>query len=213
MLLLKVLFGGEILEPNKQIKLAVFASGRGSNAKNIFQHVQILKNVSVIGLFTDRPEAGVLEYAREYDVPAYIVPVETNKHDQEAKLIRILEKLDPTYLCLCGYMRILSGDFVKQFTRSDKTHSQIINIHPSLLPSFPGKDGYGDAFKANVKESGVTIHFVDEGVDTGPIIKQARFERFENDDLESFKSRGLSLEHEIYRELLNDLNDNGDIVL
>lgn len=212
-----MLTGEETLAQNKAINLVVFASGRGSNAKNILEYVASNKNkesfrLNVLALVTDQKNAGVIEYARQFNTPIHVIPFKTSKKDHEDEVLDKLKDHPVDYICLCGYMRILSPLFINAFTHTGEKHSRIINIHPSLLPDFPGKDGYGDAFKANVKESGVTLHFVDEGIDTGKIIKQRRFARYEDDDFESFQKRGLKLEHESYRELLQELNDNGVVI-
>ena len=217
MLLLKELFGEEILAVNNPIKLAIFASGRGSNAKNIFEYIKEEKTkdssfrLEAELLICDKENAPAIEMAKGFGVKTEVIPYVGNKCEHENKIHQILDQINPDYLCLCGYMRILSKGFVRKYTDENSGHSNIINIHPSLLPLFPGKDGYGDAFKAGVEESGITLHFVDEGVDTGPIIMQKSFEKKESDDLASFKARGLELEHKLYRELLYNLNKNGVI--
>jgi phosphoribosylglycinamide formyltransferase-1 len=96
-------------------------------------------------------------------------------------------------------MQIQSPAFIAAYPK------RIVNIHPSLLPAFPGRDGYGDAFRANVPVSGVTLHYVDEGIDTGPVIAQKTFERLADDTLETFRARGMEKEYEIYREFIDDL--------
>jgi phosphoribosylglycinamide formyltransferase-1 len=100
---------------------------------------------------------------------------------------------------LAGFMRLLGPHFLKTY------HKKIVNIHPSLLPLFPGVDGYGDAFKAEVTESGCTIHFVDEGIDTGDIIAQTKFPKIRGETFEEFKERGLAIENNFYPEVIEKL--------
>ncbi|HEY9791086.1 MAG TPA: formyltransferase family protein, partial [Candidatus Obscuribacterales bacterium] len=109
---------------------------------------------------------------------------------------------------LAGYMRVLTPAFLQQFRHADG-YFNVINIHPSLLPAFPGAHGYEDAFNYGVKISGVTIHLVDEHVDHGPILAQAAFERYDDDTLETFKARGLELEHKLYPAVLQEIARNG----
>lgn len=200
-----------------KINLAVFASGRGSNAENIFRSIKESSKtagpfpLNISCLITDKHDAGVLQYADEYGIPFSICPYKGSKAEQEKAIINFLDNYKIDYILLCGYMRILSENFIRYYSRKNESHSRIINIHPSLLPAFPGRDGYGDAFASGIHRSGVTIHFVDEGVDTGPIIMQKSFLRLENDTLEDFKQRGLTLEHQMYRELLNELEKSGEI--
>jgi phosphoribosylglycinamide formyltransferase-1 len=108
--------------------------------------------------------------------------------------MQVLEKYNVELVVLAGYMRLLTPHFIGRYT------NRIINIHPALLPSFPGTDGYGDAFAYGVKVSGCTAHFVDAGCDTGPIILQGVNPLEDDDTLETFRERGLKVEHEILPE-------------
>jgi folate-dependent phosphoribosylglycinamide formyltransferase PurN len=112
------------------------------------------------------------------------------------------------YVVLCGYMRILSPLFLQPF-KDPQGFYRVINIHPSYLPSFPGADAYGDAFAAGVTESGITIHLVDEQVDHGPILAQEKFVRLPEDTLETFKARGLAVEHRLYPATLQNISAKG----
>jgi phosphoribosylglycinamide formyltransferase 1 len=144
----------------------------------------------------------VLERARGFAVPVLLAPVGKQSAAKVVQEKLILEKLDQVevdYLLLAGYMRILSPEFVERYPY------RIINIHPSKLPDFPGRDGYGDAFQAGVKESAITIHFVDAGVDTGPLIVQEKFPRNSSDRLEDFRQRGLAIEHQLYPKIMSML--------
>ncbi|MGB0452454.1 MAG: formyltransferase family protein, partial [Bacteriovoracaceae bacterium] len=126
---------------------------------------------------------------------------ETQKIEEELEL-----KVD--YILCAGFMKILSKKFLEYFQSEDHKIYKVVNIHPSLLPSFPGKNGYGDAFHYGVKVAGVTTHFVDEKIDNGPILYQESFKRLDSDDLESFTSRGLSVEYELYKKTIQVLQNN-----
>ncbi len=179
---------------------AILASGNGSNAENILRHARAYPSkISIPLLITNNPEAYVITRARNLGVPCEVIPRGSSKHMQEGRILKALVENGITHIFLAGYMQILGTQFI------DAYPDRIINIHPSLLPAFPGRDAYGDAFNANVPESGVTLHYVDEGVDTGPIIAQKKFARLPDDTLETFRARGLQLEHEIYREYIDTL--------
>lgn len=184
----------------KIIRAAVMASGNGSNAENIVRHASRYPDKIAIPLIIcNNPGAYVIERAKKLGIACEVVPKETTKTAQEEKIRALLARNGVDLVLLAGYMQILSADFIRAWPK------RIINIHPSLLPAFPGKDGYGDAFRANVPVSGVTLHYVDEGVDTGPVIAQKKFERHPDDTLETFRARGLELEYEIYREFIDGL--------
>ena len=126
-------------------------------------------------------------------------------HEQAILSHEWVKKCD--WALLAGYMRLMTPLLLNHFKREDGLY-QMINIHPSLLPSFAGVDGYGDAFRYGVKVSGCTVHLVDEGMDSGPILLQDVFKRESKDTLESFKSRGMALEYEVYAKALKHLNDD-----
>lgn len=118
----------------------------------------------------------------------------------ESELIRNIAPYKPDYVCLAGFMRLLTPYFIN-FFNSDKP--RILNIHPALLPSFPGRQGYEDTFEYGCKWGGVTVHFVDEGEDSGPIIAQAVYPIWPDDDLNTVRTRGLMLEYEVYSQAIN----------
>lgn len=119
----------------------------------------------------------------------------------ERELICLLETHQPDYICLAGYLRLLSPYFLDHFNRNGKF--RVVNIHPALLPAFPGQHGYRDTFDYGCKWGGVTVHFVDEGEDSGPVIAQAVYPIWPEDDPGTVQQRGLSLEYEIYSRVLN----------
>ena len=178
-------------------KIAVFASGRGSNFQSIIDHIKsgdIPAEISL--LISDNQDAGALKRAEHENVEhVFINPSHfETKADYEKELIGLLEGADVELIVLAGYMRILSPLFVNHFK------NQIINIHPSLLPAFKGLNAQKQAVDYGVKYSGCTVHFVDEGMDTGPIIKQAVVEVKEDDSADDLAARILKEEHKIYPE-------------
>lgn len=158
-----------------------------------------LSGAKIVLVISDNPAAGGIDKARKLDIPVQVVerPKFASKKDFEAHIFHLIEEAGIDYLVLAGYMRILSNDFVRRYM------GRIINIHPSLLPAFPGAHGIKDAFDAKVKETGVTVHFVDEGVDTGPIILQRKIPVTAGEPLESLETRIHAAEYEIYPEALN----------
>jgi len=210
----------------KLINISIFASGSGTNAVNLINYARKnLQRINIKSVITDNPSAEIIEKCKKLNVECYIVPFvrnpalsyKANKLEHEHKILNIVNKSCIKWILLAGYMRILSSDFLFHFRDEHLRASRVINIHPSILPLFKGKDSYEQAFKANVEESGVSIHLVDPGIDTGKILIQKRFKRYEDDSLEQFKSRGLKLEHETYPQILelienNNINDQSSRV-
>ena len=179
------------------LKLAVFASGRGSNFQSIVDNIksgEIPAEVKL--LISDRQDAGALKRAERENIEhLFINPAHfESKTDYEEELIGLLKNVGVKLIVLAGYMRILTPLFVKKFK------NQIINIHPSLLPAFKGLEAQKQAVDYGVKYSGCTVHFVDQGMDTGPIIKQAVVEVKEDDSADDLAARILKEEHKIYPE-------------
>nr|WP_307774504.1 phosphoribosylglycinamide formyltransferase [uncultured Cetobacterium sp.] len=187
----------------KDVKIAVFASGSGSNFENIVKSLEKgeSKGFSVEILISDKKEALALERARKLGINCkYIDPRNfATKKEFEEKIAMELEKADIKYIVLAGYMRIISKTLLEKYDR------KIINIHPAYLPEFPGKDGIGDAFKAGVSETGVTIHYVDSGIDTGEIIYQEKINIEKKWDLKMLKENIHKLEHKIYPMVLTKI--------
>ena len=179
------------------LKIAVFASGRGSNFQSIIDSIKsgdVAAEVKL--LISDNQEAGALKRAEHEEIEnVFINPAHfETKAAYAEELIGLLKGAGVELVVLAGYMRILSPLFVKEFK------NQIINIHPSLLPAFKGLDAQKQAVDYGVKYSGCTVHFVDQGMDTGPIIKQAVVEVKENDSADELAARILKEEHRIYPE-------------
>lgn len=191
------------------IRGAVFASGNGTNAENILRHAEKYPSLQILLILTDQPYAGVIERAKKFTTACEVVPRKggMDKAAHEAAIIEVLKKHNVDWVFLAGYMRILSPEFLRNFRDEKLGVNRVVNIHPSLLPAFPGADSYLQAYNAGVKIAGVTLHFVDEGVDTGPIILQRAFEREEEESFEAFRARGMQLEYEIYAEFLKYLTD------
>ena len=118
----------------------------------------------------------------------------------EQEVIELLDPLTPELICLAGFMRLISPYFIEQYNKEDRY--AIMNIHPALLPAFPGSDGYGDTFAYGCRFGGITVHFVDEGEDTGPIIAQATYPIWPDDALDQVKKRGLKLEYALYSQCI-----------
>ena len=191
------------------IRGAVFASGNGTNAENILRHAEKFPSLQITLILTDQPYAGVIERAKKFTTSCEVVARKQgmDKAAHEAAIIDVLKKHNVDWIFLAGYMRILSPEFLRAFHDEKLGVNRVVNIHPSLLPAFPGADSYLQAYNAGVKIAGVTLHFVDEGVDTGPIILQRAFEREEEEPFEIFRARGMQLEYEIYSEFLKHLTD------
>lgn len=181
------------------MRLAVLLSGRGSNFQAIHEAVRDgTLPAEIVCVISNRPGAPGIERAREYGYAAHVVDHRTfaNRAAHEAEVIRLLDEARPDFIALAGYMRLLSAAFVERF------RNRIVNIHPSLLPSFPGVDAQAQAVAYGVKVSGCTVHFVDEQLDAGPIVVQRAVEVREEDDASTLAARILEQEHAAYVEAL-----------
>jgi phosphoribosylglycinamide formyltransferase-1 len=183
--------------PKKKGKIAVFISGRGSNFMAIDEAIRAGKIKAEISLvFTNKKSAAGLEIAREKGLETlYFRPKDYDSREEyDRKIIEEIKKRDIDLICLAGYMRILTPDFCREF------NNKIINIHPALLPSFPGLHVQQKALDWGVKFSGATVHFVIPDVDMGPIIVQAVVPVEQDDTEETLSARILKEEHKIYPE-------------
>jgi phosphoribosylglycinamide formyltransferase-1 len=176
--------------------IAVLISGNGTNLQAIIDEVKAGNiNGKIVAVISNKADAFGLERAKKAGIPTYFIDHKgITREEHEQKIIETLEKNNVDLVVLAGYMRVLTSFFVNKYKY------RLINIHPALLPAFPGTDGYGDTFNYGCKVGGCTVHFVDEGVDTGPIIIQKTNEIREDDTLESFKERGLEIEHQALPE-------------
>jgi phosphoribosylglycinamide formyltransferase-1 len=181
-------------------RLAVLLSGRGSNFEAIAEAVAAgeIPEAEIVAVISDVPGAAGLERARQRGLPAHGVDRRrfASRREHEAAILRILETARPDVICLAGYMRVLSPEFVAKFPR------RILNIHPALLPKFPGLHAQRRALEAGETVSGCTVHFVDEGTDTGPAILQRTVPILPGDTEESLSERILAEEHEAYPEAI-----------
>ena len=190
---------GWSLMKDEKFKLAVLASGRGTNLQSIIDKLHLSKKpIEINCVISNNKEAYALKRAKNNGINVYLVDENryNNKKDYQDKVIRAIKQNEIDLIVLAGYMKILSSDFVTTFK------NKIINIHPSLLPAFPGLNAQKQALDYGVKISGCTVHFVDEGIDSGPIIKQAAVPVKDNDDEESLADRILKYEHQILPEVI-----------
>jgi phosphoribosylglycinamide formyltransferase-1 len=180
-------------------RLGVLLSGRGSNFEAIADNVAAGKIAAEIAIaISNKPKAGGLERARERGIAAVCIPsrgLEREEYDRQVVARLRQEKVD--LVCLAGFMRLLSGYFVEQFP------NRILNIHPSLLPSFPGLEAQSQALEHGVRVTGCTVHLVDAHLDAGPIIVQAAVPVEDDDTEQTLSARILKEEHRIYTEAIN----------
>lgn len=182
------------------MNIAVFASGRGSNFAAIIKAARSGKIRAKIGLLVcDNPSAGVLAKAKRAKIKIALIKRGdfTSKQEFEAKIIDSLRENKIELIVLAGFMRMLSAEFVSNFK------NKIINIHPALLPAFKGSHGIADAFEYGVKVTGVTVHFVDEKMDHGPIILQQALNVEISDTVDTLEAKMHKLEHQLYPKTIN----------
>jgi len=181
------------------VRLAILLSGRGSNFAAIHQAIVDGKlDAQIVCVISNRPDAAGLARARELRLSAHLIDhrAYATREAHEEEVLRVLAEAEPDFICLAGYMRLLSPAFVAAYPH------HILNIHPSLLPAFPGVDAQAQAVAYGVKMSGCTVHFVDENLDAGPIIVQRAVEVRDNDSAESLGARILEQEHIAYVDAL-----------
>lgn len=182
---------------SQRLRIGVLASGRGSNLQSIIDAGEDGRlNGRVVVVISDNPGAFALDRARRHGIPAYAVRLDEkpSKEAYEEEIVKILREHRVDLVCLAGYMRIVTEVMLRAFP------NRMINIHPSLLPSFPGLHAQRQALEYGVRYSGCTVHFVDEGVDTGPIIIQAVVPVLQDDTEDTLSARILEQEHRIYVE-------------
>lgn len=176
------------------MSVIVFASGSGSNFE------ALVNAVPVSLLICDRADAPVLERAQRLGVKRLVIEKKSSREEHEREILHALSRVDFNLICLAGYRRLLSADFIKHFARGS-----IVNIHPSLLPKHPGLSGYEESFADSDELAGITIHEVDAGMDTGKILFQQAFSKKEFLDFESFKAHGLKIEHQMYPQTVREI--------
>ena len=180
------------------INIAVFISGRGSNFLALLKNIEkgVLKNCQIAVVFSNNPNAKGLEYAAEAGIKTIVIPSKnrSDRVEYDKEIINALSEYNIDLICLAGYMRIVTEELVEAYK------NKIINIHPALLPSFPGLHAQKQALDYGVKVSGCTVHFVDGGMDTGPIILQKTVPIYDNDTEDTLSARILEQEHTAYSE-------------
>jgi phosphoribosylglycinamide formyltransferase-1 len=180
----------------KKARIAVLVSGRGSNLQAIIDNIEKgLLSSELAVVISDQTDAYALERARTHNIPAVLVSAKGYKNKREeydALLVKELRERNVDLVCLAGFMRIITPVLIRAFP------NRILNIHPSLLPAFPGLHVQKKALNHGAKFSGCTVHFVDEGMDTGPIIIQAVVPILDSDTEDSLSERILKQEHKIY---------------
>ena len=187
-------------ESARMNNLGILLSGRGSNFEAIANNVASGKipNARIAVVISNKPGAGGIEVAKRMGLETLVIPSkgkQREEHDRE--VVVALQRHKADLVCLAGYMRLLSPWFVQQFPR------RILNIHPSLLPSFPGLEAQEQAFAYGVKVTGCTVHFVDEELDHGAIVVQKAIPVLDTDDEHSLAARILEQEHVAYSEAIN----------
>lgn len=191
------------------MRVVILGSGRGSNAEAILQAQQDrrLGAAEVVGIFSDQPAAGILALGPRFSVPAAFVdpaPFKTKLEGAgEIRFIEAIQAMKADLVVLAGFMRVLKPAFLSAFA------GKIINLHPSLLPSFPGLDGIGQAFRRGVKVTGCTVHFVALEVDGGPILDQAVVRLEPGETLESLAGKVHAAEHALLPEVIARLSVKG----
>src|SRR2546430_1888930 len=188
----------------KRLRLGILGSGKGSNCRAILEKIRagtLSAEASVV--ISDVLDAPILDIAREFSVPnAYLPPGQFRTRLEptvEADLVRMLSEAGVELVVLAGFMRVLKAPMLEAFSR------RIINIHPSLLPKFPGLEAWRQALDAGEKVTGCTVHYVDDKIDHGDIIAQREVPVLPNDSAESLHARIQIVEHELYSDVINKL--------
>jgi phosphoribosylglycinamide formyltransferase-1 len=181
------------------LKLGILISGNGSNLQSIIDHIEKGSLKAIIKIvISNNPDAFGITRAKKHAIPVVVLKNGDfkNKEEFDLELIRILKNNSVGLVILAGFMRIITPTLLKAFPQ------KVMNIHPALLPSFPGIHGQKQALEYGIKLSGCTVHLVDEGVDTGPIIIQSAVQVFDDDTEETLAERILEEEHRIYPQAI-----------
>ena len=182
------------------MRLVVLASGNGSNLQTILDNINAgMLKAEIVAVISDKENAFALERAEKAGIPTVYVnsKLYPNREEFNAAIADIIQTYNPDYIVLAGYMRILTPAFVQRFPM------RILNIHPSLLPAFQGLHAQAQAWEYGVKVSGCTVHFVDSGLDSGPIIAQRTVEVLDTDTEADLSERILKQEHQLYSQVLS----------
>jgi phosphoribosylglycinamide formyltransferase-1 len=187
-------------------RVVAFISGGGSNMLALAKACDAADYpAEIVAVFSDKPDAGGLAKAEALGIPTRVFERKAygSKADHEAAILDALAEIGPDLICLAGYMRLLSGDFIRPHA------GRILNIHPSLLPLFPGLHTHQRAVDAGMKVAGCTVHFVTEGMDEGPVIAQAVVPVMIDDTAETLAARVLTVEHQTYATALKLVASGG----
>ena len=191
-------------------KIAIFASGNGSNFQVLAEAVaEGSLHASIEWLICDQPDAYCIERAEQWNIPVFSFQPRDypTKEDFEKEILRHLQMKEVDLLVLAGYMRLIGPVLLTAYP------NQIINIHPSLLPSFPGKNAVLQAIEAGVRVTGVTVHYVDQGMDTGPIIVQRAIPIEKGENAEDLHKKIQQVEHDLYPRIIEQIcNEQGETV-
>lgn len=183
---------------SRPARIAVLASGRGTNLQSILDAFPPGNPLATVALVvSNKQDAGALERARNHGIKGVFVPFGKARERFEERVAALFEEEGIDLICLAGFMRVLSAPFVTRY------EGRILNIHPSLLPQFPGLDAPEQALAAGVKESGCTVHFVDAGIDTGPLIVQRSVPVLPDDTAATLSERILHEEHRAYPQAIH----------
>lgn len=184
-------------------KIAIFASGSGSNFENIMTQIEqgLLPNIEVTALYTDQLTASCIERARQFKLDVHINELKNfdSKEDYERKILEWLTAEKVEWIILAGYMKLIGTEMLNAY------NGRILNIHPSLLPKYKGKDAVGQALASEDDITGTTVHYVDSGMDTGEIIEQRQCPIYPTDSKEELEERIKKLEHELYPKVIADI--------
>ena len=188
------------------MKIGVLASGSGSNLQTLIDELHCVESceIEISVVISDRAEAYALTRAKKAGIPSYIVIARDfpDRHAFDERISELLDTHAVELIVLAGFMKLLQPAFVQKY------RNRILNIHPALLPAFPGAHPVADTLAYGAKVSGVTVHFVDEGMDTGPIIAQRSVPVFDNDDEESLHARLQVEEHKLYPTVIRWYAEN-----
>lgn len=191
-------------------RVGILISGRGSNMEAILKAMQqgVITSARCVVVISDNPGAAGLARAREYGVPAHVIDraAYPRRADHEAAVAARLREYEVDFVCLAGYMRLLKGALLEAYP------GRILNVHPALLPAFPGLHAQRQALEYGAKLAGCTVHFVDAGMDTGPIILQAAVPVYDGDTEESLSERILQQEHALYPQAVQLMGEGRLVV-
>ncbi len=195
-----------VATPSARKRVAVFISGGGSNMLSLADACAAPDfPAEIVAVFSDKPSAGGIAKAQARGIKTFVFERKSfaDKAEHEAAILAALNEVKPDLICLAGYMRLISGDFIGRY------EGRILNIHPSILPLFPGLHTHQRAIDAGMKVAGCTVHFVTEGMDEGPIVAQGTVPVLADDTADTLAARVLTVEHKLYPDALRLLAIGG----